>query len=233
MMTSAMHSSSLYIFLILAVYLLISFLSRRFKTILLNGILFTAAILIGFNALTHISVDEMTLLTKPLQFLLTPATICLAVPIYKNRSLIIQYLKVICISLLVGTITCMVSIAVLSFLFKLNSISMISLIPKSVTTAIALGISEELGGMVSLTALSVILTGVFGSIIAHPLCRLLRIRNDISIGLAIGNSSHAVGTAKAFEVNNLQGTFSSLSIVIAGLFSVILAPLIFTVFRLL
>ena len=130
-------------------------------------------------------------------------------------------LKSILIGVTSGVIASMGSVFCLSKIFNLSHEQYVTLLPKSITTAIGMGISEELGGIVTITV-AVIITGIFGNIIAESLCRIVRIEHPIAKGLAIGTASHAIGTARAMDIGEVEGAMSSLAIVVAGLLTVIL-----------
>ena len=158
-------------------------------------------------------------------FLLTPATVCLAVPLYKQVQILIKHLDAILISLFSGCLAGIVSIFIMCLIMKADPVIYYSLLPKSITTAIAIGVSDKLGGNSTITVGIVIITGILGAIIAKSICKLFKIKHPVAIGLALGNSAHAIGTSKALEFGEIEGAMSSLSIVIAGLLTVIIAPL--------
>ena len=164
--------------------------------------------------------------TSYISYLLTPATISLAIPLYEQIDLLKANWKAIVIGVFTGVITSLASITGMAILFKLNTTEIISLLPKSITTAIGMGLSEELGGLVSLTVGSIIMTGVLGAVIAPFVIKIFNIKNAIAKGVGIGSAAHAIGTSKAMEIGEIEGAMSSLSIVIAGLLTVILAPLV-------
>ena len=129
----------------------------------------------------------------------------------------------------VGSIIGICMIIGISYYLGLDSDIIKSLIPKSVTTPIGIAISSQLGGIVPITVLAVIVTGIMGSIIGPAVCRIFRINNKVAIGVAIGTASHAIGTSKALELGEVEGAMSSLSIGIAGIVTVILAPIIYNI----
>lgn len=122
-----------------------------------------------------------------------------------------------------GVLSSMGSVLAMSVLFGLTHEQYVTLLPKSITTAIGMGVSEELGGIVTITVAIIIITGVIGNIIASPVCKLLHITEPVAIGISIGSSAHAVGTARAFEIGETEGAMSSLSIAVSGLVTVIIA----------
>ena len=160
---------------------------------------------------------------KYLSYLLTPATVCLAVPLYEQFGLLKKNIKAIMAGILSGALTSVVCVLVLSVLFHLNHKEYVTLLPKSITTAIGMGVSEELGGIVTITVAVIIITGVVGNIMAEFICKIFKIEEAVAKGIAIGSSAHAVGTAKAMEMGEIEGAMSSLSIAVSGLITVLLA----------
>ena len=132
--------------------------------------------------------------------------------------------KAIVLGLISGVITSLVCVLVLALLFHFDHAQYVTLLPKSITTAIGMGISEELGGYVTITVAVIIITGVIGNMLAETVCRIFKIEEPVAKGIAIGASSHAVGTVKAMEIGEIEGAMSSLAIAVAGLLTVVLAP---------
>jgi predicted murein hydrolase (TIGR00659 family) len=157
-------------------------------------------------------------------FFLAPATVCLAVPLYKQIERLKQNSIPIIIGVLVGVTVGIVSVVYLGKLFKLEEIMILSLVPKSVTAAISIEISKEIGGIPALTMAATVIAGILGGIIGPNICRLFKIKDEIAIGLSLGTASHAIGTAKAMESSEIGGAMGSLAIGIAGLMTVFLAP---------
>ena len=158
-----------------------------------------------------------------MSYLLTPATVCLAVPLYQQLNLLKKNLKAVAAGILSGVLTSILSVLGLSYLFGLSHDMYVTLLPKSITTAIGMGVSEELGGIVTITVAVIIITGVLGNIIADVVYRVFRIKEPVAKGLALGTASHAIGTAKAMEMGPVEGAMSSLAIAVAGLLTVIFA----------
>ena len=127
-----------------------------------------------------------------------------------------------------GILSCLVSVFVLALIFKLDHATYVTLLPKSITTAIGIGVTEELGGYIPITVAAIILSGILGNMFAPSFCKIFKINHPIARGVAIGTSSHAIGTAKALEIGEIEGAMSSLSIVVAGLLTVIGAPIFAT-----
>ena len=152
--------------------------------------------------------------------LLTPATVCLAVPLYEQLQLLKRHKAAILTGVISGVLTSLVCVLVLAMLFRLDHAAYVTLLPKSITTAIGMGVSEQLGGHVSITVAVIIITGVIGNMIAESVCRAFHITDPIARGVAIGTASHAIGTTKAMELGEVEGAMSSLSIVVAGVLTV-------------
>lgn len=159
-----------------------------------------------------------------LEFLLTPATVCLAIPLYKQFSLLKRNAGAVLAGCIAGVIAHMAGCVLMLVLFHLETAEYITLLPKSITTAIGKGLSQELGGYPAITMVSIMVTGLFGAVAAPSLLKLFRISDPIAQGLAIGTSSHAAGTSRAVELGEIQGAASSLAIVVTGLLTVVAAP---------
>lgn len=200
-------------------------LKRRFKSALLNPLLVSIVIIIGFLLLTGVSYDSYAAGSQYISYLLTPATICLALPLYQQWELLKRNCRAVVAGIVAGALSSMTSILALSALLRFGHESYVTFLPKSITTAIGIGVSEELGGYVSVTVVVIVITGVLGNIFAEQALRIMRITEPIAKGIAIGSASHAVGTAKAMEMGPVEGAMSSLSIVVSGILTVIGAPI--------
>lgn len=198
-------------------------LKRKFKLALFNPLLI--AILCVMGALSVLGVDYETYNEggKYISYLLTPATVCLAVPLYRQMELLKKNLKAVALGILSGVLASMGSVFLLAKLFGLSHEEYVTLLPKSITTAIGMGVSEELGGIVTITVAVIIITGVLGNVIADIVCKTAKIQEPVAKGLALGTSAHAIGTAKAMEMGEVEGAMSSLAIAVAGLLTVITA----------
>lgn len=186
---------------------------------LLLGIIFSILILLVFR----IDYNDYLNGAKYVNYLLTPATVCLAVPLYEKFELLRRNALAVTLGIAAGVIASAAAVFALSALFRLDFAMFATLLPKSITTAIGMDVSVELGGYASLTVAAIIMTGVLGNICAEGACRLFRITTPIAQGVAIGTAAHAVGTSKALEMGDIQGAMSSLSLVVAGLLTVLLA----------
>lgn len=196
-------------------------LKKRYKYAILNPLLISIVVVISFLLFFHVDYEVYNNSAKYLSFLLTPATVCLAIPLYQQIELLKKHFIAIFVGILSGVLSSMGSILALSVLFRLSHENYVTLLPKSITTAIGMGISEELGGNVTITVATIIVTGILGNVIADIVLKLFQIKNPIARGLALGTSSHAIGTAKAMQLGEVEGAMSSLAIVVAGLCTVI------------
>lgn len=198
-------------------------LKRKFKMAIFNPLLIAIIAVIGVLVLFDIDYETYNQGGKYISYLLTPATVCLAVPLYQQMTLLKKNLKAVVIGIVSGVLASMVSIFLLSKLFRLSHEQYVTLLPKSITTAIGMGVSEELGGIVTITVAAIVITGVLGNMIAETVIKVARIEEPIAKGLAIGTSAHAIGTAKAMELGEVEGAMSSLAIAVAGLLTVVAA----------
>lgn len=193
------------------------FLKNKYKNALLNPLLISIAFVMIVILIFHIDYASYNDSAKYLSYLLTPATVCLAIPLYQQLVLLKQNFLAVMTGIIAGVLTSLGSVFVLSMLFQLSHEEYVTLLPKSITTAIGMGISQELGGIVNITVAVIIITGVLGNVIAETICKIFKIKTAIAKGVAIGSSAHAVGTAKAMEMGEIEGAMSSLAIVVSGL----------------
>jgi predicted murein hydrolase (TIGR00659 family) len=208
------------VFLSLISYGIGTALKRKFKLAMFNPLLIAVIIIMLFLTVMHIDNNVYQEGAKYISFLLTPATVCLAVPLYEQMELLKKNYKAVLAGIFSGVFTSLVSVLLLAVLFRLDHTSYVTLLPKSITTAIGMGVSEELGGYVSITVAVIVVTGVIGNMLAETVCRIFRINHPIAKGIAIGASSHAIGTAKAMELGAVEGAMSSLSIGVSGILTV-------------
>lgn len=205
----------------LVCYQLSLWLKRRVKLAVFNPLLISVLMIVAILLVFHIDYEEYAEGAGYINFFLTPATVSLAVPLYRQLHLLKKYPAAIFGGIAAGVLTAMVSIFLLSLAFGLNHEQYVTLLPKSITTAIGMGISEKMGGIVTLTVVSISITGILGNVLAETLCKLCHIEEPIARGLAIGTGAHALGTAKAIEIGEVEGAMSSLSIVVAGIMTVV------------
>lgn len=196
-------------------------LKKKFKYAFLNPLLISIIFVIGVVMLCRVDYESYENSAQYLSYLLTPATVCLAVPLYQQMTLLKKNLAAVACGILAGVLASLGSVLLLAFLFGLEHDVYVTLLPKSITTAIGMGVSEELGSLVTITVAVIIVTGVIGNVIGEAVCKLFRIYEPIAKGLALGTSSHAIGTAKALEMGEVEGAMSSLAIAVAGLLTVI------------
>ena len=196
-------------------------LKKKFRLAILNPLLISVIAVIAINLILHVDYETYQASGQYLSYLLTPATVCLAVPLYEQLSLLKENWKAVACGILSGVLASMGGVLVLSKIFGLSHEQYVTLLPKSITTAIGMGISEELGGIVTITVAVIIITGILGNVIADFIFKVFRIQEPVAKGLALGNSAHAIGTAKAMELGAVEGAMSSLSIAVAGILTVV------------
>ena len=204
-------------------------LKRKTGWSIMNPLLVAIALVIVFLLLSGVSYERYSEGTTIISYLLTPSTICLAVPLYQQVEQLKKNYKAVLAGILSGVLSSMVTVLVLALLFHFDHAAYVTFLPKSITTAIGMGVAKELGGYVSVTVVVIIITGVLGNIFAEKFLALLSIREPVARGIAIGSASHAIGTAKAMEMGSVEGAMSGLSIVVSGILTVFGATL-FSVF---
>ena len=199
------------------------FLRQKTKIAAFNPLLISIIIVIFVLVMFNIKFEDFYKGSKYISFLLTPATVALAIPLYSKLTLLKSNFKAIMSGLIAGVLTSLISIFVMSLLFGLSHENYVSMLPKSITTAIGIGVSEELGGVSTITTAVIIVTGVFGHVSADIVYKMFNITNPIAKGIGLGSSAHAIGTSKALEMGETEGAMSSLSIAVAGIITVIFA----------
>jgi predicted murein hydrolase (TIGR00659 family) len=201
-------------------------LNRKTRLSLLNPLLIAVALIILLIQLTPLSLEDYNRGGQIISFLLAPATVALAIPLYKSIRLLKESPGPILTGIVAGSLLSLLSIIFLSKLFHLSQELLLSMLPKSVTTPIGIALSEQLGGLPQVTVAAIVVTGIFGAVLAQPLFRILKITDPVAQGIAIGTASHVLGTAKALEIGEVEGAMSGLSISLAGLATVLMAPLL-------
>lgn len=196
---------------------------KKFKKAIFNPLLISVIFVISFLVIFDIDYETYNNGGKYLSYLLTPATVCLAIPLYQQLQLLKENAKAVILGILSGVITSLTCVLLLSKVFGLNHQQYVTMLPKSITTAIGIGMSEEMGGLVTITVASIVITGIIGNMIAEAVCKIFHITEPVAKGVAIGTSAHAMGTAKALEIGEVEGAMSSLSIAVAGLLTVVMA----------
>jgi len=200
-------------------------LRKKLKSDLMNPLLFSVAAVIAVLLLTKVEYETYYAGAKVISFFLTPATVCLAVPLYEKLGVLRKNKLAILVGIGSGVLTAMVLILLMSVLFGLSHTEYVTLLPKSITTAIGMGVSEELGGYVTLTVAIIILSGIQGNMMAPLLCRLFRITDPVAKGIGIGAASHAIGTSRAIKMGETEGAMSGLSMAVTGILTVIAASI--------
>ena len=201
-------------------------LNRKLKTPICNPLIIAIVLIVAVLLIFRIPYESYNVGGEIINMFLAPATACLAVAIYTKIDILKQYWLPIVIGCAAGSAASMGSVYLLCRLFDLDESMTASLLPKSVTTPIAVSIAEPAGGVVPITVVAVIFTGILGGIFAPLLIKIFRISDPIAAGLAIGASSHAVGTSKAIELGEVEGAMSGLAIGICGLITVLFSMLL-------
>ena len=190
---------------------------------LMNPLLVSIVLSIGFLCATGTSYESYTKGADVISYLLTPATVCLAVPLYEQIEHLKRNYHAVVLGIVAGVLSSMLSILGMVLLLGMDHQAYVTLLPKSITTAIGMGVSEELGGNVPVTILVIVITGITGNIFAEKFLRLIKVKEPIAKGIAIGSASHVIGTSKAMEMGQTEGAMSSLAIVTSGVLTVIMA----------
>ena len=212
------------VLLTLGAFALGSFLQKKARQAWCNPLLLGSLFIILLLSLLKIPYPEYKASASPLSYLLLPATVSLAIPLYEKWELLKTNLAAILAGILAGVLTSLGSIMVLVLLLELDAAQAATLLPKSVTTAIGMDVAETLGGIPALAGAVIILTGIMGNLTAQWLCRALKITDPLAKGIGIGTASHAIGTAKALELGEVEGAMSSLAVALAGVVTAFLAP---------
>ena len=211
--------------LTVAPYFFFVYIKKKLGWSFVNPLLF--AIAVDMAVLLSFGIDTKTYTSgaKYVSLLLTPATIALAFPLYEELKTIKKDIVPILVSIVFGVFSSVLTVFVIYKIFLLEKVHFATLLPKSITTAIGIDVSKSMGGIVSITVFTIIFTGIFGAIVSDLVFKLMRVKSDIAKGVALGSASHAIGTAKANNMNELCGAASSMSLVISGILSVIILPL--------
>ncbi|MDI9506178.1 MAG: LrgB family protein [Clostridiales bacterium] len=210
----------------LASYCIGAKLKNKFRCSLFNPLVISGLLTIALLLLLKIPYESYRADAKWISYLLTPATVSLAVPLYEQVHVLKKNTLAILTSILAGVITSLVCVGLIALFFSLDRASLVTLLPKSITTAIGMPLSGQLGGNTSITVAAIIITGVVGNTFAEGFLKLIRVTHPVAKGLAIGTSAHAMGTARAMEMGEVEGAMSSLSIALAGLLTVLLIQFI-------
>lgn len=218
------HCGSWGVFVTLAAYALGVLINRKTKLAIFNPLLMGSIFMIVFLRCFAVPYADYSASAAPVNWLLGPATVSLAIPLYEKWDLLEKNVGAILAAILAGVITSLGSVLVMAHLLKMEYANAVTLLPKSVTTAIGMGVAETLGGTAALAGAVIILTGIAGSLLAETVCKACHITDPIAKGLALGTSAHAVGTSKALEMGEVEGAISGLAIAVAGVLTAVLAP---------
>jgi len=211
------------VFISVVTYEIGALIKRKWKVAIFNPLLISIALIIVFLILFDVDYDTYDFGAQYLSYFLTPATVALAVPLYEQIEPLKNNWKAIIAGILSGALTSALCVLILSIVMGLDHKQYVTLLPKSITTAIGMGLSEELGGIVTITVAVIVVTGVIGNMFAEQICKLFHITDPVAKGIAIGSSSHAMGTSKAMEMGEIEGAMSSLSIAVSGLLTVVVS----------
>ena len=203
---------------------------NKWRNPLLNPILIATILIIGILTITGISYDTYKVGGDYISFFLGPVTVLLAVPLYRHIQALKNAWLPILAGIVVGSTVSIVCVIACAKIFGISKTLMLSLIPKSITIPMGSVVSEQIGGIPSITIVSIVITGITGAVTAPLVCRFFRIKNPVAQGVAIGTASHALGTTKAMEIGEVQGAMSSLSIGVAGVVTVFITPVLLKIF---
>ena len=212
--------------LTLGAFALGTWLNKKTGQAIFNPLLLGSIFVIVFLSLVKIPYGEYKQSVSVLSYLLLPATVSLAIPLYEQWVPLKKNAAAVICGILAGSMTSMVCVIAMSWMLKLDPALSASLMPKSVTTAIGADVAQELGGISSLACALIVLTGIMGNLSAAALCKICKLRDPVARGVAIGTASHAVGTARALQMGRMEGAVSSLSIAVAGILTAVICPLL-------
>lgn len=216
-----MQSSFFAVFLSLGAYQLGLFIKKRLKFAIFNPLLLSIIFIISTLLIFEVPYENFKINASQISFFLTPITICLAVPLYEQIELLKQNYLALLSGIIAGALAGFVSLLALAFLFNLDPKIYISMLSKSVTMPIGISISQQLQGMINITVGVILLTGILGSVIADFVFKIARIKKGIAKGIALGSASHAIGTAKAIELGDVEAAMASLAMAVTGVISII------------
>lgn len=197
---------------------------RKFKSPICNPILIAVVLVLAFLTLTGMSNADYQSGAAFISWLMTPATVCLAIPMYEQFRILRKNLKAIAAGIVSGVVVCLAVVLLLCLALGFERSLTVSLLPKSVTSAIGVPLSELSGGIASVTTAVIIFTGIIANMMGTFLCRVFGLTEEIAKGVALGTSGHVIATTRANEISPLTGAVSSLSLVIAGLLTAVLFP---------
>lgn len=210
----------------LAAFALGSWINKKTGQAIFNPLLLGSIFVILFLSLVQIPVSEYKKSVQIISYLLLPATVSLAVPLYEQWQIMRKNALAVLCGIAAGSVTSMLSVLAIGAVLKLDPALTVSMMTKSVTTAIGVEVAAELGGIASLAGAMIVLTGILGNLSASALCRIAGLHDPVARGVAIGTGSHAVGTARALQMGPVEGAVSSLSIAVAGVLTAIICPIL-------
>lgn len=199
---------------------------KKLKIALFSPILVAIVLVIAILKLTGIEYETYKQGTTIISYLLTPATVCLAVPLYEKLKLLRENLWAVLGGIISGIMCSVLTVWGVCVVFSLDKTIFATLLPKSITTAIGMVVSEQQGGIVTITVASIVITGIFGNMVAETIYKIFKIDEPIAKGIALGTSAHVMGTSKALEIGDIEGAMSGLAVAVAGLITVLVAPLL-------
>lgn len=202
------------------------YLQKKTKSALCNPLLISIVLIIGLMLLTGYPNADYQAGMKTISWLMTPATICLAVPLYQQVNILKKNWKAVLAGITAGTLASLGFIFVMCRFLDVGDVLTYSLLPKSITTAMGTALSTQTGGNEGITTAAIVITGILGNILGVPMCRLFKITHPVAQGVAFGTASHVIGTTKARELSDLTGAVSSLSLTVAGILTAVLYPII-------
>lgn len=212
--------------LTLAAFALGSWINKKTGQAIFNPLLLGSIFVILFLSLVQIPVSEYKKSVQIISYLLLPATVSLAVPLYEQWQIMRKNALAVLCGIAAGSVTSMLSVLAIGAVLKLDPALTVSMMTKSVTTAIGVEVAAELGGIASLAGAMIVLTGILGNLSASALCRIAGLHDSVARGVAIGTGSHAVGTARALQMGQVEGAVSSLSIAVAGVLTAVICPIL-------
>lgn len=214
------------IFLTIFMYQIGAAIQKKWPLPIFNPLLISMFAIIGILMVTKIPYETYEQGAKFIGNLLTPLTVCLAVPLYRQLKVLKENIAAVLISIICGCLAHIATMLVLAKALGVDDVLRNSVLGKSVTTAIALGVTNELGGIQGITIIGVVVAGVMGPLVGPTVLRLARVKNPVAFGLGMGSASHAIGTSKALEIGEVEGAMSSLAIVVTGILTVIIVPIV-------
>ncbi|MGM0509086.1 MAG: LrgB family protein [Fusobacteriota bacterium] len=225
MFENMFNSQAFGILITILMYKIAMIINKKTKISVLNPVIVSGGFIIGILLMLDVDYETYNNGGKLISFFLEPATVILAIPLYKNIHHLKRYSKEIVFGITIGSFSSIISVFLLSKIFGMDFQVILSLLPKSITTPIGLEVSKNIGGLRGITVIAIVLTGIFGATFMPLMTRIFGFKNKIAIGVATGTSSHALGTSRAIEVGEVEGAMSGLAIGIAGLVTTLIIPL--------